>query len=148
MYIFCFFFSSRRRHTRWPRDWSSDVCSSDLHLMAYAVKELFPEAQVTIGPVIDNGFYYDFAYERPFTPEDLEAIEKKMHELAGQDEEVVREVWDRDEAVAFFRDQGEQYKAEIIASIPEGETITLYREGDFIDLCRGPHVPSTGKVRV
>jgi len=121
---------------------------SAAHLMAYAVKELFPEAQVTIGPVIDNGFYYDFAYERPFTPEDLEAIEKKMHELAGQDEEVVREVWDRDEAVAFFRDQGEQYKAEIIASIPEGETITLYREGDFIDLCRGPHVPSTGKVRV
>lgn len=121
---------------------------SAAHLMAYAVKELFPEAQVTIGPVIDNGFYYDFAYERPFTPEDLEAIEKKMRELAGQDEEVVREVWDRDEAVAFFRDQGEQYKAEIIASIPEGETITLYREGDFIDLCRGPHVPSTGKVRV
>src|SRR5690625_2793094 len=121
---------------------------SAAHLMAYAVKELFPEAQVTIGPVIDNGFYYDFAYERPFTPEDLESIEKKMRELAGQEEEVVREVWDRDEAVAFFRDQGEQYKAEIIASIPEGETITLYREGDFIDLCRGPHVPSTGKVRV
>src|SRR5690625_6207897 len=92
MYIFCFFFSSRRRHTRWPRDWSSDVCSSDLHLMAYAVKELFPEAQVTIGPVIDNGFYYDFAYERPFTPEDLEAIEKKMAEIARRDEKVEREV--------------------------------------------------------
>src|SRR5690625_3412150 len=148
MYIFCFFFSSRRRHTRWPRDWSSDVCSSDLHLMAYAVKELFPEAQVTIGPVIDNGFYYDFAYERPFTPEDLEAIEKKMAEIARRDEKVEREVWDRDKAVELFREMGEDYKAEIIASIPAEEPITLYREGDFIDLCRGPHVPSTGKLKV
>src|SRR5690625_6287185 len=109
MYIFCFFFSSRRRHTRWPRDWSSDVCSSDLHLMAYAVKELFPEAQVTIGPVIDNGFYYDFAYERPFTPEDLEAIEKKMAEIARRDEKVEREVWDRYNAVELFRVIGEDY---------------------------------------
>src|SRR5690625_1989601 len=121
---------------------------SAAHLMAYAVKELFPEAQVTIGPVIENGFYYDFSYHRPFTPEDLEAIEKKMLELARKDEKVEREVWDRNEAIKFFRKQGEEYKAEIIASIPEGEAITLYREGDFIDLCRGPHVPSTGKIRV
>src|SRR5690625_3441970 len=121
---------------------------STAHLMAYAVKELFPEAQVTIGPVIDNGFYYDFAYERPFTPEDLEAIEKKMAEIARRDEKVEREVWDRDKAVELFREMGEDYKAEIIASIPAEEPITLYREGDFIDLCRGPHVPSTGKLKV
>src|SRR5690625_2365802 len=101
---------------------------STAHLMAYAVKELFPEAQVTIGPVIENGFYYDFAFHRPFTPEDLEAIEKKMAELARKDEKVVREVWDRDDAVQFFREQGEEYKAEIIESIPKDETITLYRE--------------------
>lgn len=118
------------------------------HLLAYAVKTLFPEAQVTIGPVIENGFYYDFSYKRPFTPEDLVQIEKKMHELAKKDEKVHREVWKRDDAVAFFKAQGEHYKAEIIAAIPGDETITLYREGDFIDLCRGPHIPSTGKLKV
>ncbi|ANN78541.1 threonine--tRNA ligase [Bordetella flabilis] len=121
---------------------------STAHLLAYAVKSLFPEAQVTIGPVIDNGFYYDFSYKRPFTPEDLEAIEKKMAELARKDEPVTREEWKRDDAVAFFNGIGEKYKAEIIASIPSNETISLYREGDFIDLCRGPHVPSTGKLKV
>ncbi|HET9024776.1 MAG TPA: threonine--tRNA ligase [Burkholderiaceae bacterium] len=121
---------------------------STAHLLAYAVKELFPDAQVTIGPVIDNGFYYDFAYRRAFTPEDLEAIEQKMAELAKKDEPVVREVWKRDDAVRFFESIGEKYKAEIIASIPSNEDISLYREGGFIDLCRGPHVPSTGKLRV
>jgi threonyl-tRNA synthetase len=121
---------------------------STAHLLAYAVKELFPEAQVTIGPVIDNGFYYDFSFARGFTPEDLAAIENKMAELAKKDEAVVREVWKRDEAAAFFRSIGERYKAEIIASIPANEDISLYREGKFIDLCRGPHVPSTGKLKV
>ena len=121
---------------------------STAHLLAYAVKSLFPDAQVTIGPVIDNGFYYDFAYKRPFTPEDLVAIENKMTELAKKDEVVTREVWDRDDAVKFFKEQGEAYKAEIIGSIPAGEKISLYREGEFIDLCRGPHVPSTGKLKV
>jgi threonyl-tRNA synthetase len=121
---------------------------STAHLLAYAVKELFPDAQVTIGPVIENGFYYDFSYKRPFTPEDLAAIEAKMAELAKKDEPVVREEWDRDAAVRFFESIGERYKAEIIASIPAGEPIGLYREGAFIDLCRGPHVPSTGKLKV
>ncbi len=121
---------------------------STAHLLAYAVKELFPDAQVTIGPVIDNGFYYDFSYKRPFTPEDLAAIEKKMAELAKKDEKVVREEWNRDEAVKFFHSIGEKYKAEIIASIPSAEGISLYREGAFVDLCRGPHVPSTGKLKV
>jgi threonyl-tRNA synthetase len=121
---------------------------STAHLLAYAVKDLFPDAQVTIGPVIDNGFYYDFSYRRPFTPEDLAAIEARMAELARRDEPVVREVWERDEAVRFFESIGEKYKAEIIASIPEGEPIGLYREGGFIDLCRGPHVPSTGRLKV
>lgn len=121
---------------------------STAHLLAYAVKELYPEAQVTIGPVIDNGFYYDFAYKRPFTPEDLVAIEKKMTELAKKDEKVTREVWNRDEAVKLFQSMGEKYKAEIIASIPEDQEIGLYREGNFVDLCRGPHVPSTGKLKV
>lgn len=121
---------------------------STAHLLAYAVKSLYPDAQVTIGPVIENGFYYDFAYKRPFTPEDLVAIENKMTELAKKDEPVTREVWDRDEAVAFFKAQGEDYKAEIIGAIPAGEKISLYREGEFIDLCRGPHVPSTGKLKV
>jgi len=120
---------------------------STAHLLAYAVKELFPDAQVTIGPVIENGFFYDFSYKRPFTPEDLEAIEAKMVELAGKDEPVTREVWQRDKAVAFFESIGEKYKAEIIASIPEDQAIGLYREGKFIDLCRGPHVPSTGKLQ-
>src|SRR5487761_2389886 len=121
---------------------------STAHLLAYAVKSLFPDAQVTIGPVIENGFYYDFAYKRPFTPEDLTAIEKKMSELAKKDYPVTREVLSRDQAVALFKGMGEHYKAEIIASIPEGQPIGLYREGDFVDLCRGPHVPSTGKLRV
>src|SRR5690606_18329231 len=121
---------------------------STAHLLAYAVKELYPETQVTIGPVIENGFYYDFARDKPFTPEDLAAIEKKMAELAARDEVVTREVWRRDDAVAFFRSIGEEYKAEIIAAIPEDQEITLYREGNFVDLCRGPHVPSTGKLRV
>lgn len=120
---------------------------STAHLLAYAVKELFPEAQVTIGPVIDKGFYYDFSYQRPFTPEDLVAIEKKMVELAAKDEPVVRRTLPRDEAVAHFKGMGEHYKAEIIASIPAGEDVSLYREGGFEDLCRGPHVPSTGKLK-
>src|SRR6185437_5286763 len=121
---------------------------STAHLLAYAVKELFPEAQVTIGPVIENGFYYDFAYKRPFTPEDLAAIEKRMSELAKKDIPVRREEWNRAEAVKFFGSIGEKYKAQIIASIPAEEGISLYREGDFVDLCRGPHVPSTGKLKV
>jgi threonyl-tRNA synthetase len=121
---------------------------SAAHLLAYAVKELFPEAQVTIGPVIDNGFYYDFSYKRPFTPEDLQAIEKKMVELARKDEPVTRSVMPRDEAVAYFKSIGEDYKAEIISSIPAGEDVSLYAEGKFTDLCRGPHVPSTGKIKV
>jgi threonyl-tRNA synthetase len=121
---------------------------STAHLLAYAVKELFPDAQVTIGPVIDNGFYYDFSYKRPFTPEDLQAIEKKMAELAKKDEPVTRKVLPRDEAVAYFKSIGEAYKAEIIESIPQGEDVSLYSEGGFTDLCRGPHVPSTGKLKV
>jgi threonyl-tRNA synthetase len=121
---------------------------STAHLLAYAVKELFPDAQVTIGPVIEDGFYYDFSYKRPFTPEDLAAIEKRMAELAAKDLPVTREVWQRDKAVAFFKSIGEHYKAEIIAAIPAGEQVSLYREGDFVDLCRGPHVPSTGKLKV
>ena len=121
---------------------------STAHLLAYAVKELFPDAQVTIGPVIENGFFYDFSYKRPFTPEDLVAIEQRMTELARRDLPVAREVWPRDKAVEFFKSIGEHYKAEIIASIPAGEDVSLYREGDFIDLCRGPHVPSTGKLKV
>jgi threonyl-tRNA synthetase len=120
---------------------------STAHLLAYAVKELFPEAQVTIGPVIENGFFYDFSYKRPFTPEDLVAIEKRMAELAAKDEPVTRRVLPRDEAVAYFKGLGEHYKAEIIASIPANEDVSLYREGGFEDLCRGPHVPSTGKLK-
>lgn len=120
---------------------------STAHLLAYAVKELFPEAQVTIGPVIENGFYYDFAYKRPFTPEDLAAIEKRMGELAAKNEPVVRRVLPRDEAVAYFKGLGEHYKAEIIGSIPSNEDVSLYREGGFEDLCRGPHVPSTGRLK-
>jgi threonyl-tRNA synthetase len=120
---------------------------STAHLLAYAVKELFPDAQVTIGPVIENGFYYDFAYKRPFTPEDLAAIEQRMAELAKKDEPVQRRVLPRDEAVAYFKSLGEHYKAEIIGSIPAGEDVSLYREGGFEDLCRGPHVPSTGRLK-
>src|SRR5512134_2842098 len=121
---------------------------STAHLLAQAVKELFPEAQVTIGPVIENGFYYDFAYKRPFTPEDLAAIEKRMSEIAKRDLPVHRREMARDDAVKFFRDLGEVYKAEIIASIPEKDAISLYGQGDWVDLCRGPHVPSTGKLKV
>ena len=121
---------------------------STAHLLAYAVKELFPDAQVTIGPVIEHGFYYDFAYKRPFTPDDLAAIEKKMAELAKRDIPVTRKVVARDEAVAYFKGLGEHYKAEIISSIPAGQDVSLYSEGEFTDLCRGPHVPSTGKLKV
>ena len=121
---------------------------STAHLLAYAVKELFPDAQVTIGPVIEDGFYYDFSYRRPFTPEDLAAIEKRMSDLAAKDLPVTREVWQRDKAVSYFKSIGEHYKAEIIAAIPAGEDVSLYREGNFVDLCRGPHVPSTGKLKV
>ena len=120
---------------------------STAHLLAYAVKELFPEAQVTIGPVIENGFFYDFAYSRPFTPEDLTAIEKRMLELAKKDLPVTRKVLPRDEAVAYFKSIGEAYKAEIIESIPADQDVSLYSEGEFTDLCRGPHVPSTGKLK-
>ena len=121
---------------------------STAHLLAYAAQKLFPGLQVTIGPVIENGFYYDFAYERPLTPEDLESIEATMRALAAKDEPIVREVWNRDEAVNLFLQMGEKYKAEIIGSIPADQPISLYREGDFVDLCRGPHVPSTGKLKV
>ena len=120
---------------------------STAHLLAYAVKTLFPDAQVTIGPVIENGFFYDFAYKRPFTPEDLAAIEQKMGELARKDELVQRRVLPRDEAVSLFKSMGEDYKAELIQSIPAGEDVSLYREGAFEDLCRGPHVPSTGRLK-
>ena len=120
---------------------------STAHLLAYAVKEIFPTAQVTIGPVIENGFFYDFAFERPFTLDDLAVIEKRMAALAAKDEPVLRRVLPRDEAVAYFKGLGEHYKAEIIASIPANEDVSLYREGAFEDLCRGPHVPSTGKLK-
>lgn len=116
------------------------------HILAEAVKELWPDTQVTIGPAIENGFYYDFSREEPFSEDDLATIEERMREIVDRDETILREVWDRDEAVRFFRDMGEEYKAEIIADIPDGEPITLYRQGDFIDLCRGPHLPSTGKL--
>jgi threonyl-tRNA synthetase len=120
---------------------------STAHLLAYAVKELFPEAQVTIGPTIEDGFYYDFAYKRPFTPEDLQSIEKKMVDLAKKDEKIERRVLPRDEAVSYFKSLGERYKAEIIESIPADQDVSLYSEGAFTDLCRGPHVPSTGRLR-
>jgi threonyl-tRNA synthetase len=123
------------------------VRHSTAHLLAYAVKDLYPDAQVTIGPVIENGFYYDFSYSRPFTLEDLAAIEKRMTELANKDEPVLRRVLPRDEAVAYFKGMGEHYKAEIIGSIPSNEDVSLYKEGAFEDLCRGPHVPSTGKLK-
>src|SRR5690625_137981 len=120
---------------------------SAAHLLAHAVKELFPEAQVTIGPVIENGFYYDFAYKRAFTEDDLVAIEARMEEIAKRDLPVYREVWERDEAVDFFRQEGEEYKARIIEDIPAEEPISIYRQDGFLDLCRGPHVPSTGKIK-
>ena len=116
------------------------------HVMAEAVQELYPDTQVTIGPSIENGFYYDFARETPFTPDDLVKIEKQMHKIVERNEPIVREVWDRNEAIKFFLEKGEDYKAEIIRDLPETETITCYRQGDFIDLCRGPHAPSTGKI--
>ncbi|MBO6820379.1 threonine--tRNA ligase, partial [Thalassospira sp.] len=116
------------------------------HVMAEAVQELYPDTQVTIGPSIENGFYYDFARETPFTPDDLVKIEKQMHKIIERNEPIVREVWDRNDAIKFFLDKGEKYKAEIIRDLPETETITCYRQGDFIDLCRGPHAPSTGKI--
>ena len=119
---------------------------STAHLMAQAVKRLFPDTQVTIGPVIENGFYYDFARDEPFHPEDIERIEKEMERIVAEDIPVSREVMERDEAIRFFRDQGEEYKARIIADIPADEQLSLYRQGDFIDLCRGPHIPSTGKL--
>ena len=121
---------------------------STAHLMAQAVKSLYPEAQVTIGPAIENGFYYDFSYTRPFTPEDLKAIEKKMDELVAKNFPIVRKEMKREEAIEFFLGLGEKYKAELVEAIPEGETISLYEQGDFIDLCRGPHVPNTGKLKV
>src|SRR5579872_4135317 len=121
---------------------------STAHLLAQAVKSLFPTAQVTIGPVIEDGFYYDFAFGRAFTPEDLTRIEEKMQEFAKQDLMVTRKVISRDEAIKFFRSIGEEYKAKIIEDIPANETLTLYQQGDFIDLCRGPHVPNTGKLKV
>lgn len=121
---------------------------STAHLMAQAVKELYPEAEVTIGPSIENGFYYDFSYSRPFTPDDLKAIEARMDELAKKDIRIVREEMPRDEAVKLFEGMGEKYKVEIIKDIPADQTISLYRQGDFVDLCRGPHVPSTGKLKV
>jgi threonyl-tRNA synthetase len=133
--------------TEKDRDGLEVIRHSTAHLLAQAVKELFPDAQVTIGPVIEDGFYYDFSYKRPFTPEDLQAIEAKMQELAKADQKVSRRVMPRDEAVQFFKNLGEHYKAEIIASIPDKEQISLYGQGDWIDLCRGPHVPSTGKLR-
>ncbi len=129
-------------------DGLSVIRHSTAHLLAYAVKTLFPDAQVTIGPEIENGFYYDFSYKRPFTPEDLAAIEKKMAELAKQDIPVERYTLPRDEAIAYFKSIGEHYKAEIIEAIPQGEVLSLYKEGEFTDLCRGPHVPSTGKLKV
>src|SRR6266576_956408 len=134
--------------TERDRDGLEVIRHSTAHLLAYAVKELFPDAQVTIGPVIENGFYYDISYKRAFTPEDLQAIEKKMAELAQKNEPVVRSLLPRDDAVKLFEGIGEHYKAEIIASIPSDEPISLYSEGAFTDLCRGPHVPSTGKLKV
>ncbi|MDP6883093.1 MAG: TGS domain-containing protein, partial [Rhodospirillales bacterium] len=116
------------------------------HVMAEAVKELHPDTQVTIGPAIENGFYYDFARNEPFTPDDLEIIEARMREIVERDEPIGREVWERDDAIALFEEQGELYKAEIIRDLPVGEEITLYRQGDFVDLCRGPHLPSTGRL--
>ncbi len=116
------------------------------HVMAEAVKELYPETQVTIGPAVEDGFYYDFARDEPFTPDDLEKIEARMHEIVARDEPIEREVWERGEAVAFFKEKGEHYKAEIVAGIPDGEDVSVYRQGGFVDLCRGPHLPSTGRL--
>ena len=116
------------------------------HVMAEAVQELFPDTQVTIGPVIENGFFYDFAREKPFTLDDLELIEKRMQEIVDRNEEIVREVWERDDAIKYFNDAGETYKAEIIQGLPEGEAVSIYKQGNWLDLCRGPHLQSTGKL--
>src|SRR5260370_9616626 len=116
------------------------------HVMAEAVKELYPETQVTFGPATETGFYYDFARDQPFTPEDLEKIEERMREIVRRDEKITREVWDRDRAVAFFAGIGERYKAEYIGEIPPEEQISVYRQGNFVDLCTGPHLPSTGRL--
>ena len=116
------------------------------HVMAEAVLELYPETQVTIGPSIENGFYYDFHRETPFSEDDLAAIEARMHDIVDRDEEIIRNVWTRDEAVAFYKKNDEPFKIELVEAIPEGETVTFYRQGDFIDLCRGPHLPSTGRM--
>ncbi len=116
------------------------------HVLAEAVQELYPETQVTIGPNVEDGFYYDFSRDEPFTPEDLVKIEARMMEIVARDEPVKREIWGRSEAVQFFQDKGEHYKAEIIHGLPKEETVTLYRQGEFVDLCRGPHLPSTGKL--
>ena len=121
---------------------------STAHLLAHAVKELFPEAQVTIGPVIEDGFYYDFSYKRPFTPEDLAAIEKRMAEISSRNLKVERKIWDRSDAINFFKNQGEHYKAQIIEAIPGDEDVSLYSQGNFTDLCRGPHVPTTSRLKV
>ena len=134
--------------TERDRDGLEILRHSTAHLLAHAVKELFPDAQVTIGPVIEDGFYYDFSFQRPFTPEDLAAIEKRMSEIARRDLKVERIVMARAAAVKLFEDMGERYKAEIISSIPDSEAISLYRQDNFIDLCRGPHVPSTGKLKI
>ena len=132
--------------TREDKDGLELIRHDAAHVMAEAVQELFPGTQVTIGPTIENGFYYDFHREQPFTPEDLKAIEKRMQEIVRRNEEIRREVWDRDEAISFFLDQGETFKADIIRELPENEEVSLYRQGDFIDLCRGPHLPSTSKL--
>jgi threonyl-tRNA synthetase len=130
----------------------SDVDGVDLlrhdaaHVLAEAAKELYPDLQVTIGPTIDDGFFYDFARETPFTPEDLEQLEARMREIVARDEPITREVWERNQAIAYFEGVGEQYKAEIIRDLPEAEVITIYKQGDFVDLCRGPHLPNTGRL--
>ncbi|SVE61245.1 uncharacterized protein METZ01_LOCUS514099, partial [marine metagenome] len=116
------------------------------HVLAEAAKELWPSIQVTIGPVIENGFYYDFSREKPFTPDELGLLEERMHEIVSRDEEITREVWERQQATEFFLSIGEKYKAEIITDLPEQEEITIYKQGKFVDLCRGPHLPSTGKL--
>jgi len=116
------------------------------HILAEAVKELYPGTQVTIGPNVENGFFYDFARDDPFTPEDLERIEARMHEIVDRGEAITREVWDRNDAISFFEGEGEAYKAEIIRDLPESEAISVYKQGDFLDLCRGPHLPSTANL--
>ncbi|PPR76001.1 MAG: Threonine--tRNA ligase 1, partial [Alphaproteobacteria bacterium MarineAlpha3_Bin4] len=122
------------------------ICHDTAHVMAEAVQELFPGTQVTIGPTIENGFYYDFARDEPFTPDDFEKIESKMREIIDLDEPFQREVWDRDKAIATFKEMGEDYKAELVEAIPDGEEVGIYHQGKWFDLCRGPHLPSTGRI--